>query len=369
MKIGIDARSIGTKVCGVSRVALCQINGLAEIDAENDYIVYTDDVESLPGLPANFRVVRTGCNRMNLLHDFRFYRFLKRDGLDLLHVMHAWLPLAVPGRVKKVVTIYDIFSVTDPQFFIKRRPFHPIFRAYFRLVTWLTVARADAVLTISRFCVDEIRRTFRVHDKRIEVVYLSPGITPAAVPSGTPRLVERDYLFYLGNFRSYKNVPTLVRGYALFLQKTGSDVDLVIAGNDDNSRILALARELGIERRLSFYYRPDDEVVDNLYRHARAFVFPSLCEGFGIPPIEAMSFGVPVVISDAAALVETSGSAALVFDRNNPADLAEKLSIVVNDAEVRADLVARGHACATRYTWTNGVRQLKAVYESLVISR
>lgn len=365
MKIGIDARALGQKICGVSRVALSLIEVLGQIDELNSYVIYTNTVVKIPGLPANFRIVTTGCNRMNSLNDYRFYKFMLLDDLDLLHVMHSWLPLFIPRKVKKIVTIHDIFTVTDPHFFAKRRPFHWILRFYFWVLTWLTALRADVIITISRYCAEEIKRVFNLKDKRFEIVYNSPGITPEGDDSRSAVMGDREYLFYLGNFRSYKNVPTLVEGFAHFLKSTGQNIELVLAGNDDNTQIKALCARLSIADRVHYFYRPTDELVDHLYRNARAFVFPSLYEGFGIPPIEAMSYGIPVIISDAEALVETSGDAALVFDRTSPEDLAAKIKQILNDSDLRDDLVKRGYECARRYTWENSAKQLKAVYESI----
>ena len=365
MKIGIDARSVGTKICGVSRVAISQIMALAALDQANDYIVYTEVLDKIPGLSDNFHVVRTDCNRMNAFHDFHLYKRLKADNLEVLHVMHSWLPLFIPKHVKKLVTIHDIFTVTDPDFFSKRRPFHLIFRCYFAMLTWLTVKRADVIITISSFCVNEIKRLFKLQSKRFEIVHNAPGIKQKLNIKCSDVLVEHDYLFYLGNFRSYKNVPTLIKGYAHLLHSADLSIDLVIAGNDDIEQIKTLCSELGILNNVHFFHRPSDETVDNLYRNAKVFVFPSLFEGFGIPPIEAMTYGVPVIISDAEALVETSGDAALVFDRTNPKDLAAKIKLILNDSNLRNDLIQRGFECARRYTWENSAKQLKAVYESL----
>jgi glycosyltransferase involved in cell wall biosynthesis len=366
MKIGIDARSIGAKICGVSRVAFCEIKALSEIDRENEYIVYTDTLDAIPGISGNFRIVRTHCNRMNPMHDFMFYRFLKKDQPDLLHVMHSWLPLIIPRGIKKVVTIYDIFTVTDPLFFIKRKPFHWIFREYFRLVTWMSVVRADVIITISNFCRNEIRHTFRAWKKRIEVVYLSPGIVPDEKSGPAKRLVDKDYLFYLGNFRSYKNVATLIRGYAIYAGRNSRGVDLVIAGNDEDTQVKALAQELGMEQRIHFFHRPDDGKIDSLYHNASAFVFPSKYEGFGIPPIEAMSYGVPVIISNADALVETSGNAALVFDRHSPYDLAKKIEMLLSDSRLRETLIRKGHKNTEQYKWRNSAEKLKCIYTSII---
>jgi glycosyltransferase involved in cell wall biosynthesis len=365
LKIGIDARSIGNKICGVSRVAFCQIKALSSIDSENEYIIYTDKLDAIPSLSDNFKVVRTDCDRMKVWNDHAFSKFLYRDNLDIFHSMHSWLPVIVPAKVGKLVTIYDIFTVTDPDFFARYKPFHRIFREYFRALTKMTINRAKAIVTISKYCAHEIKTVFNANDKRIEVVYLSPGILPDNTSRRPDKIIESNYLFYLGNFRSYKNVSTLIRGYACFIKHTPSPVDLVIAGNDDSKAILDLCNDLGIKNRVHFMHNPSDEIVNRLYTHADAFVFPSLYEGFGIPPIEAMSYGIPVIISDADALVETSGEAALVFDKTSPEDLAAKIAQVLTDAELRKNLVQRGYECALRYTWENSAKQLRAVYESI----
>ena len=365
MNIGIDARALGQKICGVSRVTLCLIQVLGQIDKMNSYIIYTNALVEIPDLPSNFRIVPTGCNRMNALNDYRFYRFMLQDELDLLHVMHSWLPLFIPKRVKKLVTIHDIFTVTDPDFFAKRRPYAWIFRFYFWFLTWLTAVRSDVIITISRYCAEEIKRVFKLEHKRFEIVYNSLGIRPDDDVSRNSVMGDWKYLFYLGNFRSYKNVPTLIRGYAHYFKNNTMPVELVIAGNDGNASMMVLCEQLGVSDHVHFFYRPADDSVDSLYRNASAFIFPSLYEGFGIPPLEAMSYGIPVIISNAEALVETSGDAALVFERTDPVDLAEKIKMILDDASLRASLVQRGYECVKRYTWENSAQQLKAVYESI----
>jgi len=278
--------------------------------------------------------------------------------------MHSWLPLLIPAGIRSIVTIHDIFSVTDRDFFIKRRPFHWLFRLYFKFLTKITIDRADVIITVSRYCEEEIKRVFNPHKKQIQVVYNSPGIIPDE-RLVSPRLIQQNYFFYLGNFRGYKNVPTLINGYGRFLQRSGSKMDLVVAGNDAHTGMLILVKKLGIENRVHFITRPSDQIIDNLYRNASVFVFPSKFEGFGIPPLEAMSYGVPVVISDAAALIETANGAALIFDRNSPDDLADKLIKITEDNDLRADLVSLGRANAARYTWGNSAYQLLQIYNSL----
>lgn len=364
MIIGIDARSLGKKICGVSRVTSCLIKALGQVDQDNSYIIYTDSVTELSDLPANFHLITTRCNRLNFLHDLFFYKFLQDENLDIIHVMHSWLPLFIPKRVKTIVTIHDIFTITDADFFHKRKPFHSIFKLYFLIVTRMTLDRSNVVITITNFCANEIRRIFNVKNKRFEIIHNSPGILPIKNNVHKNTATNYSYLFYLGNFRSYKNVQTLIKGYAHFQKSTKSNVFLVIAGNDDYAVISDLIEQLHMKNHIHFFRRPTDEEVDNLYRNAKAFVFPSLFEGFGIPPLEAMSYGIPVLISNAEALVEISGDAALVFDKTSHEDLANKIEQILNDKELRIKLVQRGYECAGRYTWENSAKQLKAVYES-----
>ena len=365
MRIGIDARSVGSKICGVSRYALCVLSSLSSLDKKNEYIVYTDDIDVLPGLGDNFKISKTLCPRMNSLYDLKFYFILKNDNLDILHVFHSWLPRFIPQGVKPIVTLHDMFAVVDPNFFMHRKPFHKLFSLYFKYVTSRTIKKADAVVTVSNYCKKEIVKYFGGDRNQIEVIYNAPGIVVDKCDGERARLIDGEYIFYLGNFRSYKNVETLIRGFHLFNTKYNKKVFLVIAGNDASEEMKLLAKELNIDGNIIFIYKPKDEEVNNLYSYAAAFVFPSKYEGFGIPPMEAMCFGVPVIISDADALVETSGYASVIFKKNNPDDLAKAINMVLTDKGLQNDLIRRGFENIKRFTWELSASKLLSLYNSL----
>jgi len=366
MKIGIDARSIGNNICGVSRYALCILRALSDLDKSNEYIVYTDVLDEIDGLGNNFKIHRTNCPRMNPIYDIKFYLFLKKDKLDIFHVFHSWLPEFVPSGLKLIVTIHDIFSITDPLFFIKRKPFHKIIRNYFKYITRRSLNKSDIIITVSYFCKNEIKKHFNISNKRIEVIYNAPGITFEESKYPTKRLIDDEYIFYLGNFRSYKNVDILIRGFKIYLSKYINDkIRLVIAGNDSSKQTKLLVNELNIKERIIFFLKPSDEQVYNLYNYASAFILPSRYEGLGLPPLEAMTFGIPVIISDAKALVETSGPAALIFKKDDPEDLSMAINSILTDLDLRNNLVKKGFENIKKYDWKLNALKLLDLYNNI----
>jgi len=364
-KIGIDARSISDRICGVSRVATCLIEALSQIDTENRYIIYVDSIGPSVNLGENFEVKRTHCSRKNPMHDIKFYSILKNDRVDLFHSMHAWLPQFIPKGIKVVVTIYDIFSMTDPQFFVKYRPFHKFYQFYFKYLTASAIKRADAVVTISNYSKSEIIKHFPTADRKIHVVYSALGFNYKRTGNKS-RFVKDEYFLYVGNCRSYKNVEVLIDGFNVFRNKNPK-VKLVIAGNDLCEHIKAKVRALNIEEKVVFILNPTDKEISDLYRNATAFIFPSKQEGFGIPVVEAMGAGTPVIISDAEALVEVAGDAALVFRRDNPEELALLMERVFNGDIVRRELIEKGLKRASMFTWKSSAIQFKKIYQNILI--
>ncbi|MHB8063592.1 MAG: glycosyltransferase family 4 protein [Ruminiclostridium sp.] len=363
MRIGIDARSVGDKICGVSRYTICLLQAMATIKTEHEYIVYTYNIEKIEALSKQFTIKPTLCNRMNPINDLKFIKIVDKDNIDIFHVFHSWLSIVKPSKPKVIVTIHDIFSVTDPLFFIKRKPFHVILREYFKLLLNYSIRKADAVVTVSNYCKNEICKSFRIESNKISVIYNSAGIT--AKPIKKHQSSFKPYFFYLGNFRSYKNVEALISGYAQYFKNEENPVRLVLAGNDKSETILNLIRVLEIEAYVDFYHKPTDEKIIELYSNAVAFVFPSKYEGFGIPIIEAMSLGVPTVISDANALVEISNGCSLVFDKTKPSELAIKLKEISSNENLRNLLIESGIKNALNYTWENSAQKLLKLYNDL----
>jgi len=368
-KIGIDARSISNRICGVSRVATCLIEALSQIDTENRYIIYVDSIVPSVNLGENFEVKLTHCSRKNPRHDIKFYSILKCDRLNLFHSMHSWLPQFIPNGIKIVVTIHDLFSMTDPKFFIKFKPFHKLFQLYFKYLTASAVKRAVAIVTGSNYCKDEIRKYFPVADRKIQVIYDAAGFNYKRTNKES-RLIKDEYFLYVGNCRSYKNVEVLIEGFSIFLKMNKDHkIKLIIAGNDLCEHIKALVSRMGIGENILFLLNPADDDVANLYQNAVAFVFPSKQEGFGIPVLEAMNAGTPVIISDAEALVEVAGDAAMIFKRDNPQELVLVLEKILHNNFLRQELIKKGYNRASQFTWESSAVKLKNLYLQIINRR
>jgi len=366
-KIGIDARSISNRICGVSRVTSCLIQALSKIDNENEYIVYTDSILPSVKLGSNFKISLTHCSTKNPIHDLKFYSVLKKDKIALFHVMHSWLPEFIPQGIKTIVTIHDLFSFTDPQLFIKYKPFHGFLQMYFKYVTARTVKKADAIITVSNYCKNEIIRHFLEADGKVKVIYNASGIARNTIRDERTRIIKGNYFLYIGNCRSYKNVEVMIKGFYVFLENDKNfELKLVMAGNDTCDGIRTIITELGIGENIIFLTNPSDQEVADLYAGALAFILPSKYEGFGIPVLEAMNFGVPVIISDAEALVEVAGDAAMVFLKSNPEELVLLMERMVNDNTLRKELIEKGHNRASKFTWESSATELKNLYQRIL---
>lgn len=368
MRIGLDARSVGVRVCGVSRVTLRLIASLAALDAENEYIVFSDsDRFSGFGRP-NFRIVRTGFSRMNPLGDLRFTRIIEKFDLDIFHSIHSWLPLNIGSlRTKKIVTVHDMFAVTDPDFFAKYGMLSVAARSYFSWLTESSIKKSDLVITVSNYSKKRIEEVMPSAMGKVRVVHNASGLAEPAPGDTLTSPAEGPYLLYVGNFRSYKNVPMLIEGFARYLTESGDkQLKLILAGNDKSELIESLIIARGISERISFVRNPDDAMLQRLYRGAVSAVAPSNEEGFGIPVLEAMQSGVPVIISDAGALVEVAGDAALIFRSGNPSDLAMKIRLIREDAALRDELIASGIERQAKFSWDKSAAALRQHYYSVL---
>jgi len=235
-------------------------------------------------------------------------------------------------------------------------------------LTSSAIKKANAVVTVSNYCKREIIKYFPFAAGKTHVIYNALGISSGNVKKGNnERLVKDEYFLYVGNCRSYKNVEVLIEGFGIFLKKNkGHKIKLVIAGNDPCKHIKAKAHNMDILENLIFMFNPTDEEIANLYQNAVAFIFPSKQEGFGIPVLEAMNAGAPVIISDAEALVEVAGDTAMIFKRDNPQELALVLEKILHNNFLRQELIERGYNRISQFTWESSAIKLKNLYLQII---
>jgi len=278
---------------------------------------------------------------------------------DIAHSPH---PLLLPSRsAAQVVTIHDLHFLTHPE-----RSSAEIRRDYPALVR-THATRADRVIVVSRFVAGEVQRLLGIPADRISVC-------PNGAPDwkGPPAEVSAGgYVLFVGTIEPRKNVSGLLNAYARLLARRPNAPRLVIAGHRDTSAPDALA---AIERpplaghvECRGYVSSADR--ESLYKGAQVFVLPSFDEGFGIPALEAMSAGVPVVVSNRGALPEVVGDAGLLVDPDDPDSLASAIERLIGDSDLRAASARRGLERARHFTWAQTARDVRRAYEDALLAR
>ena len=368
MHIAIDAHSVGTGLAGNETYITNLIEALAEIDQANRYTLYITRDEAVDRFRArwpNFEVRRTLPHTPLVRIPLTLSAELRRRPVDLLHVQYTAPPLA-PCPV--VATVHDISFEHLPATF-KRRS-----RVQLRLTVRRTAREAAALIAPSEFTRDDIAATYRLAPERISVVPLAapPGFAPVTDGAELGRVrrahgIAGDYILAVGSIQPRKNLTRLVAAYA-DLRRGRPQAKLprlVIVGKrawlyEETLRAIEQCG-VGAHTVLTGYVAEAD--LPALYSGALCFVYPSYFEGFGLPPLEAMSCGAPVVAGDRTSLPEVVGDAGLLVDPHDTRALTAALARLIDDEPLRLALRARGLARAARFTWRETARQTLAVYE------
>ncbi|HBB19514.1 MAG TPA: glycosyltransferase family 1 protein [Ruminococcus sp.] len=287
---------------------------------------------------------------------------------DLTHFFNFIVPPGVHG--KTVVTVHDMTYKAFPETVRGRT------RAMLNMGLKKSMKRADMIVTVSEFSKSEILKWFPEHEKKLRVVpcgvdldRFKPCTEPERIPQVKQSLgIEGDYFLYVGTIEPRKNLERLIIAYDIFSKRKGGDVPkLVLAGGKGwlYDGIYGKVQELGLDKQVIFTKYIPSEDMNPLMCGALAFVFPSIYEGFGIPPLEAMACGVPVLASDAASLPEVTGDCAVTCDAFSEESIAEGLARLCDDGELRKDLSVRGRKRAELFTWDSSAEKLYNVYKEL----
>ena len=267
------------------------------------------------------------------------------------HFLSHYVPLAPPSPF--VLTIHDLIHLRFPQFFKSK------VGPYYRTVVRSACARAARVITDDPRTIEDLRRLLGVDPEKIRVVPL--GVGEAFSAPAAPYRGERPYLLYVGNHRTHKNLATLFDAWSALPERF--EVDLYVTGSDDFSG--ELERRATPARRIRAVGDLSAEALVSYYRGARALVHPALCEGFGLPMLEAMASGAPVIASDEA-VPAVLRDAAAIFPARDAGALAAELVRVLDDEGFRARLVNQGAEMAKTYTWDRCARATADVYREIL---
>ena len=296
---------------------------------------------------------------------------LVMQNVSLLHEPHYVLPPLVPCRA--VVTIHDCIHLMFPQYLPNRFAY-----GYARATLWAATKRAERIFTVSETSKADILRYCDVPAERIIVVYNAIDDRFAAPPDmeAVERVRERyqlngPFALYVGNIKPHKNLERLIDAFDLVRRNGYERLELLIIG-DQISKYPRLRRAVDkhkLHKHVRFLGFVADDTLAALYRLATVFVFPSLYEGFGLPPLEAMASGTPVVTSNRSSLPEVVGDAAVLVDPYSAASIAEGIQRVLSDADLRRTLSERGLARAREFSWETSIRRIHEVYMDVAAQR
>jgi glycosyltransferase involved in cell wall biosynthesis len=374
MRIGIDYTAAVRQQAGIGRYARSLVRALAQLDASNQYRLFVagggDD--GLGAWPPNFvsrpvplsdRWLHIAWQRLRLPLPVQ----LVTGPLDLFHSPDFVLPPL--GRAPAILTVHDLSFLRVPECFV------PEFRAYLEKAVRRAVGRAAHILADSASTRHDLISLLGVEEGRVSVLY--PGVEPRFGPIDDDTLREsvraryelpQRFVLGLGTLQPRKNFVGLIEAFAKLVTHSHpatADVHLLIVGGkgwmaDD---IPAAISRLGIEDRVRILGFVADEDLPAIYNLAGAFAFPSLYEGFGLPVLEAMACGTPVVAADNSSLPEVVGEAGLLVAANDREALAGALFRLLTDQPLRARLSAAGQQQAERFSWKAAARQLLATYQ------
>ena len=368
MRIAIDAHSIGARLAGNETYAVNLIEALAAIDQHNQYTIYVTKQQALDrfaGRWPNFTVRLTRPHTPLVRIPLTLSRELRRRPVDVLHVQYTAPPLA---PCPLVTTIHDLSFEHLPETF-KRRSWMQL-----RLTVRSTARRSAQIITLSEYSRQDIINTYQIAPERVST-------TPAAAAPRFERVtdetelqkvretygIQGDYILSLCSIQPRKNLVRLIEAYSLLRRshREGKLPQLVLAGKRgwlDNETMRA-AKGDEVSAAIQFTGYVADEHLNALYSAATCFVYPSYFEGFGLPILEAMKCGAPVIAGDRTSIPEVTGQAALLFDPFDVQSLVEALKRVLNDSQFRATLSARGLQRASEFSWQKTARLTLAAYE------
>ncbi len=276
-------------------------------------------------------------------------RRLRGANLDLVHFMSQYVPLAAPRPF--VITIHDLIHLRYPQYFKSR------VGPYYQAVVKRACARAARVITDDERTVRDLERFLNVDPQKVRVVPL--GVNERFLEPARPRVAPRPYLLYVGNHRAHKDLPTLFAAW----RELALPLDLYLTGADDFGG--ELERTGTADRRASALGDVAEAELASWYAGARALVHPALCEGFGLPMLEAMASGCPVVACEDA-VPAVLAPAALTFPAGNAAALRARLEELLRDEGLRDRLVKEGKALAQTLTWDACAKATAEIYRQVV---
>jgi glycosyltransferase involved in cell wall biosynthesis len=369
MRIAIDVRKFHD--FGIGTYVQNLVKHLPRIDQDNDYFALcrSEDEQAIQELSPTLTPVRVGASNYSVSEHIGIPAKLRRLGADLFHSPHYVLPFFTP--CPSVVTVHDVIHLIFPQYLPSRMATH-----YARFMIKRALDKAALVLTVSASSKRDLLTFFDVNPEKIVVI--PNGIDramKAEIPEEELGLTKERYqisgrtVLFAGNIKPHKNLERLFAAFAKVREDTEfEDLTLIVVG-DELSKYPSLRRAVArhkLRGSVRFFGFVPEPTLVALYKIADVFAFPSLYEGFGLPPLEAMANGTPVVTSNISSLPEVVGDAALTVDPYNVDDIARAISRLLKEQDLRDQMIRSGQERAGQFSWSRSVSQVHRAYQQVL---
>lgn len=369
MRIGIDARPI--HLPGIGRYISELLRHLAKVDARNQYLIYFSSPEYINAINfnnPNFRPVLVPSNIYTISEQVYMPYRIKKDRLDIFHSTTS-LSLPLIKVCPSVITFHDMLLKVHQEFIPSK-----VAWAYFNIVNWRAIRSSDKIITVSHFTANELTSFYPEVKSKITTIH--SGFHEKFHPVRDARLLEDvkarygiqgEYFLYVGTYKKHKNLPALVNAYAGLPDHIRDRYLLLIVGKQDRRypEVPELIKHLNLRERVFCINYVSEEDLPALYSAAAVFIFMSIYEGFGLPLVEAIACGIPVVASRIPVFSEIVGESAILVDPCNISEIRDAICEIVSNRHLASILRGKSLQRSEDFSWYTTAQRVLNVYESL----
>ncbi len=370
MRIGINGRFLVAKRTGVQRAAFNLLNSLINSDSENEYIIFTGRTRA--GLEEwnqpNVTIVESHLRKVesfrnHIWEQFTLPRLAKKYKVDILHSPANIAPLIYRG--KSIINLHDLCFVVNPQWYSFS------FRTLYNFIIPRLARRATRVITNSNNSRNDLLQFFNLPAEKVSLVYwaVDDKFLEQKVVAPTPSDalgLHDDYILYVGSLEPRKNIGSLVEAFEqLRRENPALKTKLILIGGESPLFAEVRLRLRDFKEDVIFKGFVDDSQLRNFYRHAKVVAYPSLYEGFGLPPLEAMASGVPVVTSYTSSIPEVVADAAITVDPRDSNALSQALKEVLCNEKLREVMIKKGYEQVKKFNWLRVARSVLLIYNEV----
>lgn len=363
MKIGIDARFVGPEGTGLGKYTEKLIENLVKIDTKNNYKIFLkkSNWSQIKLTGNNFEKVLADVPWYSLEEQLKMPGIYKSQNLDLLHVPHFNVSILYGSPY--VVTIHDLIhhKFSQESATTKNPVIFKAKRIAYKKIIKNAILKSQKIITPSEYVKSEILTNFKVNPDKIVVTY--EAAEEEYISKNSPTVTTRQStILYVGNTYPHKNISNLLE--AMRLLPESITLKIVCPRDVFKERLVAEIRSKNLENRVTILPYQSTKKLVSMFREAKAYVFPSLEEGFGIPGLSAMASGLPVVCSSIPTLKEVYQDAALYFDPKKPTDISSKIKKLLSSPKLAQEIAAKGKKQSEKYSWQKMAQETLKVYQS-----